>query len=261
MSDDDIRQLLTQGARAPRRRVDIAKIHRRGRRRRASVIGGGVTLAVALVAAVAISLPPPSDMVVSTMPDPKAATGPQGSALPGPEADPTPQDDTTTTTAEEAPAEEAHPGPTAPEPAPTTTLDQKPGPDPEATDYGAPLWGRSFVVVAVTENGQPRPLPPDRDPWTTSFWYDPPPDPPQGWVGWHWGDCNGTSADVEVTPDRLELGGRTRGSTLIGCPDQAEAAAWEYEFFRSGPYWRLEDGRLWLWSGDTVVELEDRTDD
>jgi hypothetical protein len=178
-----------------------------------------------------------------------------------------PLDDSTATT-EESPAGEVTPAPAVPEPSPaivpepsqTTAAEQVPGSAGEVIDHGAALWGRTFVVVAITEGGQPKLVVPDPHPWTTSFVYRSDLDPPQRQIGWRWGGCNRMGADVEVKPDRLRLLAGI-GGTAVGCPHEESDEVWSREFFSSDPYWRLEGDRLWLWSGDTVVELEDRTDD
>lgn len=283
MSDDDIRQMLRHGARMPRRHVDIAGIHRRGRRRRASVVGGGAALALALVVAVVVAVPDPDDTlrVATPVADDHGDSGTSAPVDPEPEDEDEEQpdtedhdaasDDVDNPTPADEPAQEQEEGaateeqpvetsPPATEPPPTTAPGSEASPEPEEdddTDHGAPLWDRRFLVVAVSENGQPRPLEPDRRPWPTEFSYRPG-NEPERQVGWRWGGCNGYGAPIEVSRDRLLLDGYA-GTAAMCSEEENKQEEWALRFFASDPYWRVDGDRLWLWSGETIVELEEDT--
>jgi len=119
----------------------------------------------------------------------------------------------------------------------------------EAQQIPGELWGRTFISTAATENGEPRPLAPDtRIEVTFNERED------QGVVGWQAG-CNTFGADVEITADSLVVG--VIAGTEIGCLDVLHAQdEWLAGFFGSDPRWRLNDDRLILTSGETVIELE-----
>jgi hypothetical protein len=112
----------------------------------------------------------------------------------------------------------------------------------------AGLIGRTFVSMAVTENGEPRPLVPGTRIAVSFLERD-------GRTGVVWSaGCNTFGADVEITADRLLVG--VIAGTAAGCRDDLHAQdEWLAGFFGSDPRWRLDD-RLVLTSGGTVIELE-----
>jgi heat shock protein HslJ len=115
----------------------------------------------------------------------------------------------------------------------------------------ADLWGRTFVSVAVTEDGESRPLVAGTRIKVTF-------EKREGGGGLRWqADCNIQGAGVEITPDRLVLTEGVSG-TAQDCGDELHRQdEWLADFFGSDPYWFLTDKRLALTTGETVIELEE----
>ncbi len=127
------------------------------------------------------------------------------------------------------------------------------------------LWGRTYVSVEVREAHVERELvagtrveltfdraSPLRDA-DGSRSIDPETD---GFATWHAG-CNRGRSEVSVSQERIER--RDPGyTTLMLCPtnELTEQDRWLHGFFRSGPAWRMHDGRLELAVGDTTIVLE-----
>jgi heat shock protein HslJ len=115
------------------------------------------------------------------------------------------------------------------------------------------LWGRTFVSVAVTEDGEPRPLiPGTRIKLTFEQRED------EGIIGWEAG-CNLHGARVDITPQRLHL--RQMAGTDMGCTDELhEQDQWLGALFNSDPHWELREDRLMLTFGGTSIELKGNRD-
>lgn len=119
---------------------------------------------------------------------------------------------------------------------------------PEASTPADELMGRTFTSTGATTGGEPRPLV-DGEPIRLTFERSQRRDS----VGWR-ATCNGAGSSVEITPDRLLLG--PIASTAMGCPKpSAEQDEWLSEFFEADPEWVLDDGKLTLTAGDSVIEL------
>jgi heat shock protein HslJ len=79
----------------------------------------------------------------------------------------------------------------------------------------------------------------------------------QAQMGWQAG-CNGSGAKVRATADELHI--RHITSTLIGCSANRERQdEWLSEFFASDPRWRLRHNTLTLTSGETDIQLQQRS--
>lgn len=288
MNDDEtneglFRRRLANAARHPTSPLDLRRIRRRAVIRRATAAGSVLALAAGLAAAVSVIPNRPGGPVIMAQPGEQddASEPPQpqaGSDSPSPS--PTDGSDEETPhvrtqspayppTPTESPTEprssaSPDPGPTE-QPAPSpSAMPGEPSPtaSEEEVDHGALLWGRKFLVVQVTEKGEVTRVPPGDDPWTTHFSSrSNGTEPSDGQVGWGWGGCIGFGAPINVSQDRLDVS--EPGGRGPGCDSAGKAKdAWSRDFFVSDPYWRLEGDRLWLWSGDATVELEeDRADD
>lgn len=119
---------------------------------------------------------------------------------------------------------------------------------PEASTPADELMGRTFISTEATTRGEPRPLV-DGEPIRLTFERSQRRDS----IGWS-ATCNSAGSTVEITPDRLEIG--TIASTLMGCPPhEARQDGWLGDFFAADPEWVLDDGKLTLTSGDSVIEF------
>jgi heat shock protein HslJ len=114
----------------------------------------------------------------------------------------------------------------------------------------ADLWGRTFLSVAVTQGGEPRPLVPDTRIKLTFENRE-----AGGVVRWVAG-CNILGSEVEITAERLRTG--EVAGTNQGCSHELhEQDDWLADFFRSDPYWDLSNPSLTLAAGETTIELRD----
>ncbi len=121
--------------------------------------------------------------------------------------------------------------------------------DDRAREGPEALWGRTFLSVAVTEDGAERALV-EGTRIELSF------DDDGRNLGAHAG-CNHMGAEVEIDGERLRVGDIAQ--TLIGCPsDLEEQDRWLDGFLRSDPRWSLAGDALTLTSGGTEIELVDR---
>src|SRR5918996_1799475 len=115
------------------------------------------------------------------------------------------------------------------------------------------LWGRTFVSVAVTEDGVPRPLVPETH---IELTFKERAD--EGVIGWEAG-CNLHGANLDVSPQRLHL--REIAGTAMGCRDELHAQdEWLVALFTSDPYWELHQDRLMVTVGETGIELTSSRD-
>jgi heat shock protein HslJ len=115
------------------------------------------------------------------------------------------------------------------------------------------LWGRTFVSVSVTEDGEPRPLiPGTRIELTFEQRRD------EGGIRWEAG-CNIQGARVDIMPQRLHVG--EVAGTLIGCTKELyKQDHWLAAIFSSDPYWELYQDRPKLRAGETLIELTSSRD-
>lgn len=131
--------------------------------------------------------------------------------------------------------------------APSGRRDDEPS-DPRGTE----LWGRSFVSVAVTEDGQPKALVPG-----TSIRVEFERRDDGGVVRW-WLGCNTHGARVVISADRLDLEATSLGGTAVGCDEERhEQDGWASRFFSADPHWRISGGRLVLTVDDDVIDLRE----
>jgi hypothetical protein len=135
----------------------------------------------------------------------------------------------------------------APSAGPTTATPHAVAQDPDD------LWNRSFVAVRATLNGQPNAL----DFLHVVF------DEIDGVI--RWVVCNYTGVRADITSGRLEVRAENPfrvGRTEIGCPPELdEQLSASVRFFLEDPAWRLQGARLTLWSGDSIIELDETEHD
>lgn len=123
--------------------------------------------------------------------------------------------------------------------------------EPQSPQSQEELWGRSFVSVAVTEDGEPRPLVSDTSIELTFEKRE-----GEGGIRWRAG-CNIFGSSVEITPERLLVRGQI-GGTMQRCRDALHKQdEWHTGFFGSDPRWNLNDERLTLTSERTIIELKE----
>jgi heat shock protein HslJ len=115
----------------------------------------------------------------------------------------------------------------------------------------ADLWGRKFVSVAVSEDGESRPLVADTRIESTFEKRD------DGGVLRGEAGCNTMGSEVEIAADRL-VTGEVAGTAVLCRGELHQQDDWLAEFFGSDPYWNLTDRRLVLASGETLIELRER---
>lgn len=178
---------------------------------------------------------PPSPTTAAVSPSPSAAaSGPSPEAMPEP-----------------SPSGRAE-SPAAPETAasqtPPATAAKPPPAAPPKPDHGAMLWNTSWQAVERTRAGQSQPFPAGKG-WEVNF--DKTPRPVIGWRG----ACNYSGSDLDVTAERLLVGGDV-SSTAIGC-DEARLAEDRAAtaFFIADPSWSRNGDTLLLTSGDTAIRL------
>ena len=142
----------------------------------------------------------------------------------------------------------------SPEPWDDATRQRQPAASPPAApDPGAPLWGRTFASVRVTEQGRQKALASGTRLRVNPFKRD-----GEGGIRYS-GDCNVAGASLAVSPTRFDVGD-DGASTAVGCPeDQQQQGEWFWRFVTSDPHWSLsKDHRfLELTSGDTVILFEE----
>lgn len=290
MNDDEtgedlLRRRLINAARGPTARPDLQRIRRGAVMWRMSVAGGGVAIIATLAVFATVLAHEPAGPTILSAPagqdhasEPTVATPSElpspsrsrsSSRSPSDSPPPTGHPKAQVTTDEAEPASPASTPQTEPSeprsvPPPTVVISPAPSPTPakpaateatDETDHGAHLWGRRFLVVEVTDKGEVT-RPSEDDPWTTHFTNTQNGmDDSDGQVGWRWGGCNAFGAPIDVSEDRLHVGGM--GGTAAGCDDSEGQArdAWSQDFFAANPQWSLDGDRLRMWSGDVIVEL------
>jgi heat shock protein HslJ len=124
----------------------------------------------------------------------------------------------------------------------------------EPASPGERLWGRRFFSVSVTEAGRPRPLV-ERTRISISFEKR----DPEGVVRWKAG-CNTSGVTVLISIDRLELTDYGVSSSMLCAKPYMDQDDWFASLMRPGPFWRLNDERLTLTSGETVIEFEETSE-
>lgn len=149
-------------------------------------------------------------------------------------------------------AEEAGAAP-APEPEPVPGDPATTAPDAAPADHAALLRNRTFESVSVVEGGSGERTFADDGAVTVRFEGSDDGDV----VGWRI-SCNAAGGPVTVSADQLTVEEIT--SSAMGCGPEREAEdSWIASFFHSSPGWALDGSRLTLWSGDTVIVLDDVT--
>jgi heat shock protein HslJ len=125
------------------------------------------------------------------------------------------------------------------------------GPSPsQGNQSDEDLVGQTFASSSAMEGDALRPLV-DGKPIRLTF---------EGWqerqlIGWG-ASCNRFGARLEITAERLQIG--PISGTAMGCPADSEAQdEWLSGFFGANPEWELEDARLRLRSGESIIEFEE----
>lgn len=146
--------------------------------------------------------------------------------------------------------------------APSTTTEGTHAPSPpdsttsgSAAADGSPsvsaLWGKTFVGRSVTVSGAPRQLVAGTAITVAFEWRN-----DHGIVTWNAG-CNTMGSAVTIAADVLDVAHEEVGGTAVGCTDDRhQQDEWLTAFFTADPSWHLEEERLILTAGQTVVELE-----
>lgn len=115
----------------------------------------------------------------------------------------------------------------------------------------SPLWGKTFVGRSLTVSGAPRQLVADTAITVTFEWHN-----DGGIVTWNAG-CNTMGSAVTITADVVDVAHEEVAGTTVGCTDDRHHQdEWLTAFFTADPGWDLEEERLTLTAGQTVVELE-----
>lgn len=165
-------------------------------------------------------------------------------------------------------AVEAEPAPAPAQPAdPAPAAQQQPADDPprpqdppeeafpteerkqQVADPGRPLENTGWTSVRVTQDGKPRPLI-DGTRIELAFEQRSSTDV----IRWRSG-CNSAGAELSITARRLLL--EPAMGTDVYCSDEhSEQDVWVSEFFSRDPAWELDDDRVRLDAGDTVMVFQ-----
>ena len=112
------------------------------------------------------------------------------------------------------------------------------------------LWGRTFVSVAVSESGQPRPL---VDETRIELTFDD--SGTERSLRW-WAGCNHHgSSDLELTDTHLSVGQVSGTDADCDPPELHAQDDWLKDLLQVGVAWHLDTERLLLTSGQTRIEL------